>query len=287
MTEGADAGDAALDEIAAELYVLPPGEFTTARNAHASDAKGPLAAQIKALRKPLLAAWIVNVFAHENADELGQALELGEQLREAQAELDAATLTQLGRQRRALVRSLAKKAADLATERGEKVTPSTAQSVEETLNAALFDPDAAAAVASGRLMRPLEAGGIGSVDLSDAVAGTPPVARVAAEAPTDELQARRARKQAERAVQEAEQAVRRAQRDLEDLDRRERSLGERTENLAAREAELKKELEQIRGESQKLAAEQAGLDKRRSGAEKQLADAEASLGAAKQALGDS
>ena len=112
MPEKPDALDAAADA----LYALPPEEFTAARNARAGEASGDLAKQIKAFRKPAVAAWAVNLLVRDG--QLAQAVELAAALREAQDDLDAKELTQLGRQRRQLVASLTKRAAELATQNG-------------------------------------------------------------------------------------------------------------------------------------------------------------------------
>ena len=126
-----------LDDIAAALYAGPPEEFTAARNARAKDLDDrALAAEVKALRKPAVAAWVVNVLAQARAAQLGQALALAAELREAQADLDAAALAKLGRERRALTRRLAETAADLAGSRGERVTAATRDAVEQTISAA-------------------------------------------------------------------------------------------------------------------------------------------------------
>src|SRR5690348_10291384 len=93
-----------LDAVAAELYALPPDQFTKIRNARAGMADRSIAANIKALRKPSVAAWAVNLLAREG--QLGDALELSAALREAQEDLDAAEMSRLGKQRRQLVAAL-------------------------------------------------------------------------------------------------------------------------------------------------------------------------------------
>lgn len=287
---GAMAGDQgpALDDIAAELCLLPPDQFTAARNARAKEIEDPdLARQVKALRKPLLAAWVVNVFADERAGELGEALELADALREAQAELDASALTALSRDRRKLVRRLAEEAAELATARGERITASTADAVQETINAAMFDSGAAAAVASGRLLRPLETTGADSIDLTDAVAGTLVPRRRPAEQPPDEVTARRERKQAELALTAAEDEVARARRDEQAAVRRRRDLEDRSRTLDARVAELAAELERTRADVARVAQELDEIGRRIDSATERLADAERAADAARDRLGKS
>lgn len=277
--------DQSLEEIAAELYALPPAEFTAARNARAKATDDPtLAARVKELRKPLTAAWVVNLFAREHTDQLGQALELAAELREAQTDLDAAALTALGRERRALVRSLAAEAARLAVDRGEKVTPATTDAVAETLNAAMFDARAAAAVASGRLVRPLEASGAAEVDLTDAVAGGLDIDAPEPAPPTDEVAARRRRKQAERALRTAEAQARDATRTRDDLERRRKRLADRAEELATRQQKLRQELERLEREARQAQDELAEVTAEHRAADAQVEDAERAVAEARAQL---
>lgn len=266
--------DQSLEDIAAELYALRPGEFTSARNARAkTTGDRALATRIKELRKPLTAAWVVNLFAREHPDQLGQALELAAELREAQADLDAKTLTALGRERRALVRSLAARAAGVAADRGEKVTPATTEAVVETLNAAMFDARAAAAVASGRLVRPLEAGAQ-EVDLAGAIAGALDLVATEPVPPTDEVAARRQRKQAERALRAAETQVREATRTRDDLERRRRRAADRADELAARQQKLRQELDRVERDILQAQDDLAGIGAERAAADERVAEAE-------------
>lgn len=96
-----------IDEVATDLYAGPLGEFVASRNARAKEATDrETAARIRAMRKPTLVAWVVNVFAVERTAQLDEALRLAQDLRQAQAGLDAAALAQLGRERRTLTRRL-------------------------------------------------------------------------------------------------------------------------------------------------------------------------------------
>ena len=88
-------------EIADELYGLGLGDFTSARDAKAKELKGtPLAAEVKALRKPSLAAWVVNLLVRRDAEQVAQVLTVGASLREAAANLDGAELRALTKQPR-------------------------------------------------------------------------------------------------------------------------------------------------------------------------------------------
>lgn len=269
--------DETLESIAAELYSGPPEKFISARNAKAKEADAALSAQVKALRKPSIAAWVVNVFARERADQLAEALQLAEELREAQEDLDAATLAKLGRERRVLTHRLAQNAVELAKSRGEKITSSTLDTVQQTISAAFFDPDAAAAVASGRLLRELEPSG--TVDLGAVVAGGMPDAPTPPPAPADEVGARRRRREAERALREAEKARDHAERAHAKAEKTRSDAAHRAQELTDRIEELETELTKA-----KTDAEHAGTDART--AEEREAAAAEELTAASNALAE-
>ncbi|MFF8775452.1 hypothetical protein [Kitasatospora sp. NPDC015120] len=154
MTDQSD-----FDRIADELYALAPGDFTAARNRHADRLKKtdrPLAARIRALHRPTRAAWAVNQLAHHHEDLVADLLGLGQELRDAQEQLAGDRLRALGERRRQLVRELLVRARRAAEDAGYPLGPEAADEVEQTVNAALADPDAAEAFAAGRLAASLE-----------------------------------------------------------------------------------------------------------------------------------
>lgn len=138
-----------------ELYQLPPGEFTAARNSLAKGA-GARAAEIKRLAKPAVPAWAVNqLFWKRRADY--------DALVKASAELRKVHTAVLGGQRgdireatrahdeavdRALKSTLA-----LMRDEGQPVTDTTRQAIQTTLRA-LPGEDA-----PGRLTHALQPGG--------------------------------------------------------------------------------------------------------------------------------
>ena len=149
-----------VDEIADELYGLAPEDFTSARDAAARAATDPAASKaIKALRKPTAAAHAVNVLVRDRSADVDELIALGEQLRTAMAGGDG-DVRELTEQRRALVSDLAAQA------------PASVQAdVAATLEAATADPELAAAVRSGRLVKPLHYAGFGALpDVTEAVA---------------------------------------------------------------------------------------------------------------------
>jgi hypothetical protein len=162
-----------LERAAQALYALPFDEFIAARTAAAKDAAAsskPLAQAIRALPKPSVAAWTVNMLAHHSPDAVQQLRALGETMQEAQASLDASALRELAKERRKLLGTAVGEARLAAEKQGRKVSGAVATEVEETLRAATADLAAAAAVETGLLLRGLSADGVDQVDLSDAVA---------------------------------------------------------------------------------------------------------------------
>ncbi|WP_243075553.1 transposase [Microbacterium sp. SS28] len=258
---GSDELDA-IDAIAVELYALPPAEFTAARNARAGAAPRPVGVAVKRLAKPAVAAWAVSLLAREG--QLGDALELSAALREAQDDLDAAELSRLGGQRRALVAALSKQAVALAQERGVAVGAGAREDLEKTINAAVMDAGAAAAVMSGRLVRALEATGFDAVDLAGAVGGTPVDGTTLAPPPSrDDLAERRARRAAEKALREAQHAASEAERALARVEARLGKARERADHLNERLEELRAEVLRFETDAQAADAEVARIDAER------------------------
>lgn len=174
-------GEQELAGIAARLYALPFDDFVSARTAAAKEvaaaapgisAQGArsLAADVRSLPKPSVAAWTVNMLAAHQPEPLRALSELGQSMRAAQSALDAAELRQLAQQRRQLLASAVRDARVVAEQHGRKISDAIATEVEETLRAATADDGAAAATQSGRLLRGLSADGVDVVDLAGAVA---------------------------------------------------------------------------------------------------------------------
>ena len=67
-----------------DLYKLPPGEFTAARNALAKTLSGDAAREVKALKKPNAVAWSVNQLYWKARPMYDALMKAGRALREAQ-----------------------------------------------------------------------------------------------------------------------------------------------------------------------------------------------------------
>jgi hypothetical protein len=156
-----------LQRVARELYGLAPEAFTAARTQAVKDARSAgdkeLARAVGALRRPALAAWAVNLLVREREGLLDQVTAMGDSLREAQAQLDGEALRDLTRQRRRLVAAVTAQVGAVAAEHDHPLGAAASRQVEETVQAALVDPRAAAAVRSGLLVAPLASTGVESL----------------------------------------------------------------------------------------------------------------------------
>jgi len=158
-------------DVARELLLVAPADFVAERTARQRAARKDdreLAAAIGALRKPAPAAWVVDLLAHQGA--LDEAVDLGPAIRAAQADADPAEIRRLRKQRAGVVDALAQAGADLASDAGHPATRAVLEQVRATIEAAMADPHAGAAVRSGLLVRPLESAGFDDVDLDGALA---------------------------------------------------------------------------------------------------------------------
>ncbi len=152
-------------EVAEQLYGLLPEEFTAARDSEVKRARADgdkqAASAIAGLRRPSLAAWLVNALVRHRRDEVEQLLALGEALRSAQQGLAGDQLRALARQRQQVLAAIGRQARALARELGHPVSEDVGLEVEQTLGAAMADPAIAEAVRSGRLTSPTSYAGLG------------------------------------------------------------------------------------------------------------------------------
>jgi hypothetical protein len=280
-----------LDEVAAELYDVPPEEFIALRKERQDAAKADgdkgLAKDIGALPKPSAAAWVCNLLVQAHREEIENLVELGTLLREAQENLAGDQLKALDVQRRQLVSALTRQARALANDRGHPVSTAVATQVEDTLRAAMSDPDAGEVLLSGRLTSPMSYSGMGRVV-------TRPDLRLVHPPPREPAAAARAPKPQKPAAREAagESAADRRRRENEERqrfaeERRRRELEEaRTaaEVAAAAAAEAQSALEEHRRQTDELAARREGLQARVEELADQLADAERDAAEAATAL---
>ncbi|MDG4767888.1 hypothetical protein O7632_27895 [Solwaraspora sp. WMMD406] len=274
-------------EVVRQLYTLPPGRFVAVRTDAVATARStdPAAARaIAGLRKPTVAAWLVNLLAWHRADLVGGLVELAGELRAAQRDLQGSALRELSGRRRALIEALVAEARTLAVEQD----PATAAGklplaeVEATLSASLADESIAAQVRSGRLIRAVDYAGFGEVPRPRLRLVGPDDEVAPAPAASDRSRAEQAAPSTSRAEQgppgtsRAEQA--RAERAQRELDRRRDRLTAELDTAradqraaqadVARAAAAEHDAAEAVAEAQRTVAE---WERRRSAAEQELA----------------
>ncbi|MDQ0827214.1 DNA-binding transcriptional MerR regulator [Arthrobacter sp. B2I5] len=310
--------DEALADIADRLYGGPLDDFIAARTAAAKDVARQdkqLAAAVRALPKPSVAAWAVNMLARFRPDVLAGLGGLGERMRAAQESLDAPALRELGRERRSMLADAVDVARSVAQEQGRSISDAIAADVEETLRAMTADERAAAAVGSSRLLKVLSADGINDVDLDGAVAlpgllpaapagnraGPPPAVVKGTAAKAAKATAAKTRTTAEHttqpkpakprleavrqtprpasppALERARAALVEAQATEEEASRLARDLQEQEERMRAEIAELQQETAELRS---RLKAAEESLERSRKGLAATSAEAKQAVRAA-------
>lgn len=277
--------------VADELYGLALPEFTPTRDARAKELKASdaqLAARVKGLRKPSMAAWVVNLLVRQESEQVAQVLQVGAALREAQASLAGEELRALTRQRRQLTAAVTNRARALAAENGQKVTPAVSDQVEATLTAAMVDEDCAAAVRSGLLVAALASTGVEAVELGAAVAvpdalgfsasprqarEEPPTGRPELHVVPDPDADRKALAGARARLDETEEEVARATESLA-------SAATDVAELEARSLQVQGEIDELRRRIAELETSLEEVDDELGDVEDVRAEAEASLAAA-------
>ena len=287
--------------IAEELYSLAPAEFTGTRNQWAKQAKADgdpeLAKRVTELKKPSVAAWVVNMMMRHQGEQMTQVLELGASLRQAQADLDGEALRELTRQRRALTTAVTQQGRELSRDLGQRLTEAVADQVQDTLHAAMVDEQAAAAVRSGLLVGALTATGVGVADVVDSVAvpsaigltarpralPTPKRAELSV-VPDLEPAPDEAKQQREAARAAAREAVDRAREAADEARRKVRKAEKRIAKVQARTLQAAEELEEARGRVAELEHELETLDEDAVDADERKERADERYAAAQQAL---
>ena len=242
-----------IEDVARDLYALPPEGFTRARNARAAEAKAggdpALASRIRDLRKPTTGAWLLNSLARDRAAEVRDVVELGARLRAAQGTLSADELRALDRRRRELTGEVVELARSLGAGEGRRISAPVLTTVEQTLRSAMIDAAAGAALSTGLLVDTFALTGLEPLDAAEVLAvpellGAPPAQpqapRSSAEGPgrADRQRvldrARRALEAARDRASEAQQLADAATERLEEVRRRRARLERERAELQAR-----------------------------------------------------
>jgi hypothetical protein len=294
--------DTSLVELADELYALPLADFTPARDAaaknlgKASDSDRELVARLKGLKKPTLAAWVVNHFVRRDAQQVAEILTIAEGLRAAQKAMDGDELRQLTRQRRQLTAAVTTRARSLAMDYGVRVTDAVSEQVEATITAAILDEQAASALRTGMLVRSLSSVGFAESDaaavalpeaLGKLPTATPP------EPPRPELRVvpdldagKVAREAKESALVDAQEAVNRAREQHTAALARHAKLQAKSLQNEARLDELRRRLAEVELAQERLDDDLAEADETLADAASHVVSAEGDRDQAARALAE-
>jgi hypothetical protein len=255
-----------LDPIADELYALNPDEFTAARDERVKQARSSgdaaLAREVAKLRKPTQSAWLINVLWRDQRDVMEQFFEVAEGLRQAQAQAAGGELRELMAQRRQLENAMIRQAKALAQQRGVEIGAATEREAQETLSAALAQPEVADEVRTGRLTKAIAYAGFGTltpVATSARPAPRPEPATTASGAQIDDFAA----KAAERARQRRAEAQGHVDAARAALDQVLATIAEQdraVSNARKRHHDLTAELEQTEARVRDLKAQVAAAD---------------------------
>jgi hypothetical protein len=283
----------AIDDVIRRMYEAPPDGFVAARTAAVAEAREAgdkdAAKRLGALRKPTVAAWVVNLLALRRPELIDELVELATALRSAQRGLKGGELRELTAQRRKIVTALVNAAGKLAVEEDPQMSGAKLplSEVEATLTAALAEPEIAEQVRTGRLIRAATYAGFGEVprprlrlitaDDDDADISPAPATKDRA---SDERRSRERaerRRELQRELSAAQAAETKAETDLERAEAAERDAGTLVEELDAELAEVeRRRAEAVADVSrQKLARRTAERDV--AAARRQVGDVQAAL----------
>ncbi|WP_250003160.1 hypothetical protein [Actinoplanes sp. M2I2] len=296
----------ATDELIQRLYESPPEGFVAARTAAIDQARKsgdkPTAKRLAALKKPTVAAWVVNLLALRKPELIDELVELSGALREAQRGLDGTALRELTNQRRQVVSALVAAAGKLARAEEPSIKLPLGE-VEATLTAALAEPEIAAQVRTGRLIRAATYAGFGEVprprlrlvtddtDVDEADTGTEDEEPDGGEVVEFPQQSARERAAAERRRREREQrrrelrrelgnaqsAEKRADAQLERAESAERDAGHLVEDLDAELAELERRRTEAQADVARRKQARRLAEREAAAARRQVGDVQAAL----------
>lgn len=298
----------ATDLLIRRMYEEPPDSFVATRSAAIADARkvgdNEAVQRLTALRKPTVAAWLVNLLALRKPELIDQLVELADALRTAQRSLQGDELRELSTQRRQIVSALVNEARKLAVA-GDRSLASKLPlgEVEATLTAALAEPEIAEQVRGGRLIRAATYAGFGEVprprlrlvtadddaetdaDGTDAAqdeeAGDGEPARPTARERTAAERRRREyaerRRELRRELSTAQAAEKRADDQLERAETAERDAGHAVDDIDAQLAELERRRTEAQAEVARRKLARRTAEREAAAARRQVGDAEAAL----------
>jgi hypothetical protein len=281
-----------LEQVADELYGLPPGEFTEARDALVkrlrADKERDLANQVKGLRRPTVAAWALNQLVRNRRKDVGALLAAGEELREAQEQLvgggDRSAFQRAAAKERELAAKLARDAASLAAEAGVGSSQGLEEKLISTLHAAALDEETAAELGAGRVLRERQAvaGFGGGFDVAPAPSKPTPKRAKQAKPPKEDAakkeRAAAAEAKAREELSTARLEERKAGRERDTAAKATARAAERARKAEERAAETARRLDEAREELEEAQDQERAATERHESAVAAVAAAEKKLG---------
>ena len=281
-----------LEQVTDELYGLPPGEFTEARDALVkrlrADEERELANQVKGLRRPTVAAWALNQLVRNRRKDVGALLAAGEELREAQEQLvgggDRSAFQRAAAKERELVAKLARDAASLAAEAGVGSSQGLEEKLISTLHAAALDEETAAELGAGRVLRERQAvaGFGGGFDVAPAPSKPAPKRAKQAKPPKEDAAKKERAAAAEAKAREELSAARleerKAGRERDTAAKAAARAAERARKAEERAAETARRLDEAREELEAAQDQERAATERHESAVAAVAAAEKKLG---------
>lgn len=260
---------AAPDAEAERLYALDPEEFVAARDAAAKalrgDGKRAEAAAVAKLRKPSVAAWVVNRLARDESDLLEALLDAGAKLRDVQLAGAAAPELRAAITAEAEALDALMRPAGRIAERSGSGRETALARARDTLHAAALDPDLADEVRRGVVVREQQAIGfpLGAAlpERPARAAATPAKGKAAKPAPEPEpVRDEVAAKRLERAAATAATAAEKLDRAEQGLERASSELSEAKAELARARRVLKAAETRVEGAERAAAAAEGARD---------------------------
>jgi hypothetical protein len=264
-----------------ELYGVPPGEFTAARNAKAAALKAAGRAEdaqtVRQLAKPTPFLWAVNQLARQDSERLAHFIDVVRRGRRSQLH-DPRTAAEDMKTIRAELQALTSRATEILTTAGYSAPSSSSARISNTVLGAATDDDRVDDLRHGRLDAELAAPGF------EVLAGAAPARHLQLvrggksseprRAPGTSMAGRR-REPAEAKREHAE--ARRAQAEAE----RAREAAER-DRRAAEVAAARREADERKAAAERAADEVRELERRLADARRNLRAAEREAAAAAQ-----
>jgi hypothetical protein len=230
-----------LDEALDELYGAPLDEFVAERKRLATKLDGDDAKAFAKIRKPNVAAWVLNQLARRERRDVDLLLDAGHRLRQAQAGVlrgaEKETFEDARRKESDALKRLTKAAERLLRAERGTASASALTQIAESLRAAAITEEGRELLARGRFTEPLRATGF------DAFAGIDVPAPKKRRAPkqTDE------QREAAAALRELERRLHAAERKAEQAETQARAARGEADALAEEVDAATRRLKKLRG----------------------------------------